>query len=232
MPARIGITTAYEAGQQRLDHRYVQSVESAGGLPIILPFLREEWALTALTQELDGLLIPGGPAITRGLIGEVPPDLAATDPLRTTADFALLGASLKRELPVLGICYGMQLINAQAGGTIYGDVQKQLPDAGAHSEERGAKDHAVRLRPRSQLAQLFGSKELCVNTSHIQAVAEVGAGLLLSAKAPDGVIEAIENLCGTVIGVQFHPERMGPAMRPLFDHLVQCALRRRTQTVP
>lgn len=223
MRPRIGITTSYKEDEQRLHHSYVEAVATAGGLPMIVPIVAHEAVLNAFVDLLDGLVITGGPAITEGLIGTLPTDLPETDPKRTHADRRILAAFLARRKPILGICYGMQLLNAAAGGTLYADVQQQHVGAGVHSQDRGADTHPVRAVPGTHVARLLGEEELAVNTRHIQAVAQLGGGFRVAATAPDGVIEAIENEEGTILGLQFHPERMGPVMRPLFAHLIQQA---------
>lgn len=220
MSACIGITTSYDGAEQQLRHDYVRAVEEAGGTPIIVPMVEGATAARALFDLLDGLVVTGGPAITEGLIGTLPDEIAPTAPLRLRTDRRLLRACLKAGKPVLGICYGMQLLNAMAGGTIYADVERQVDGAAAHSQKRDATTHPVHLLDGTHLRRILGVSELTVNTRHLQALARVGGGLRVAARAPDGVIEAIENEDGSVLGVQFHPERMGSTMQPLFQHLV------------
>jgi putative glutamine amidotransferase len=220
---RIGITTSLNEGEQRLDRLYVQAIEQAGGLPVIVPILDTEEARDEFVAILDGLVVTGGPAITDGLVGELPDDIATTDPVRVESDKAIIGAFMKSRRPVLGICYGMQMLNALHGGTIYADIERQRSETTIHSEKRGGVDHAVKAAPSSLLGDLLGSQPFTVNTRHIQAVAEVGGGLVASLHAPDGCIEGIEAVGGLVVGVQFHPERMGSRMAPLFEALVERA---------
>ncbi len=232
MMVRIGITTSFEEDEQRLHHTYVRAVEQAGGLPLIVPMLDTAPATDAFAEMLDGLLITGGPAVTDGLIGALPPDIDETHPVRLRADRRMLAAFLEARKPVLGICYGMQLLNAIGGGSIYADVERQRDGSGVHASGRGGADHAIRVVEGSHLHDALGAETFTVNTRHIQAVAEVGDGFTVSATAPDGVIEAIESADGLLMGVQFHPERMGEAMLPLFRRLVTLARMRRTDAAP
>jgi putative glutamine amidotransferase len=229
MRPRIGITTSLDDGSQCLDRRYVTAVERAGGRPLPLPMLETDDAIADTLGLLDGLVVIGGPAVTEGLVGELPEDLSALDPDRETADRAWIDRCWADGVPILGICYGMQRLNARAGGTIYGDVEKQHDGALTHSQKRGGTTHPVHIDPASQLHDLLSTDTLTVNTRHLQAIATVGEGFSVAATAPDGVIEAIEHENGRIFGVQFHPERMGETMRPLFRALVTRAAR---STVP
>ena len=214
---RIGITTSLEAGRQTLDLRYATAVEAAGGLPIIVPILQTSEAAGTFAALLDGLIITGGPGITRGMIGGLPEDLPAVDERRDRSDQLIYQAMVDR--PFLGICYGMQFANAMAGGSIYGDVQRQQ-EASVHSAERGAGEHEIEIAPGSRLSSLMGRERMRANSHHIQAVADLGAGLRATARTADGVVEAIESADGRVIAVQFHPERMLERALPLFEDLV------------
>ena len=219
---RIGITTSFEQGEQRLSRDYVRAVASAGGLPLVAP-MGEQQTILAFANLLDGLVVTGGPAITKNLIGALPDDIREPDPVRSDADALLLRACLDRRLPVLGICYGMQLLNALCGGSIYADVQRDQDGSLAHSEKRGASDHPVELMADSRLRRILGAERLMVNTRHIQAVAHVAPCFRVAARASDNVVEAFENEDATLLGVQFHPEKMGTRMQPLFRHLIERA---------
>ena len=220
---RIGITTSLnptESGavEQRLDLAYVRAVERAGGLPVIVPMLETDEAADAFAALLDGLVVTGGPAVTDGLVGELPDDIDETHPARLASDRRLLQAFLDAHRPALGICYGMQLASALRGGTIYADVERDR-GADTHSRGRGGTTHAVHVEPGTRLHSLVGGA-VEVNTRHVQAVAEPGAGLVVSARAPDGTVEAVETEDGAFVGLQFHPEAMSPPLDSVFEDLV------------
>lgn len=223
MRPRIGITTSYDDGAQCLDRRYITAVEQAGGTPLPLPMLETDTAVHALMDVLDGLVIIGGPAVTEGLEGELPDELDPADPVRYASDKQWIQHSWEADVPMLGICYGMQRLNALAGGTIYGDVEKQQPNALTHSQKRGGTTHQVQFDRSSRLYDVLEVEHLSVNTRHLQAISSLGDGFSVAATAPDGVIEAIEHKNGRIFGVQFHPERMEVSMQSLFRSLVKQA---------
>ncbi|MDA0745273.1 MAG: gamma-glutamyl-gamma-aminobutyrate hydrolase family protein, partial [bacterium] len=136
----IGITSSMDASdgqisRQVLGHAYVAAVEQAGGSPVILPMVADRSSLAPVLQFLDGLLITGGPGITDRMVGDLPEDLPPVAPERAQADLWAYEGARERDLPVLGICYGMQFVNARFGGSIYADVQAQM-HVEAHSPKR------------------------------------------------------------------------------------------------
>jgi len=223
MRPRIGITTSYDDGTQSLDRRYVTAVEAAGGLPLPLPMLDTEAAYADGLSSLDGLVVTGGPAVTTGMEGTLPDELDAPSSVRAASDRQWVRRCQDTDRPILGICYGMQLLNALAGGTIYGDVETQHDGALSHSHKRGGTTHPVSLERGSQLRGWLETDTLTANTRHLQAVARIGDGFEVSARAPDGVVEAIEHRSAWRVGVQFHPERMGDVTAPLFEALIDAA---------
>jgi putative glutamine amidotransferase len=209
---------------------YVQAVLAAGGLPLLLPTVRCEENRAAYAQQLHGLLIPGSPAdVDPACYGEEPHQrLGPVNPLRTDCEIQLARLALAHELPVFGICGGAQVLNVALGGALYQDIPSQVPKAYKHS---GSPEpaHAVDIVPNTRLAAILGIPEMRVNSLHHQAVKVPGQGMVVSASARDGVVEAVE-ISGRpfVIGVQWHPEQLfgeDEAARRLFSAFVQAAAR-------
>jgi putative glutamine amidotransferase len=227
---RIGVTLDADDERRRyfLGRAYVDAVLDAGGLPILLPHAAA--AAGAYLALLDGLLVTGGAFdVPPELYGETRREVCGpTKPERTAFEKDLLEAALAARLPVLGVCGGMQLMNVVRGGTLYQDLVK---DAGRPGHEQPPpKDvpiHEALIAAGTQLAALIGTGPLAVNSTHHQAVKDPGAGVLVSARAPDGVIEAIELPDQPfALGVQWHPEatlRGDPRQAGLYRGLVLAA---------
>jgi len=191
-----------------LRQNYFSSLAAAGGLPVALPH-HPELAETYL-DTIDGLLVTGGafdvdPSIYGG------GGLHATTTLksqRTAFEHAILLGALARDLPVLGICGGEQLLSVALGGTLHQHIPDAVPDALPHEQPnpRTEPGHAVLITPGTLLHRIVGVQRMAVNSAHHQAVATVGSGIV-NARAEDGVIEGIESPHHRfVIGVQWHPE--------------------------
>ena len=236
MTIRIGITHCLDAlerwrkGREYLyvDRLYAGAVEAAGAVPILLPIQSD---VGALVDGVDGLLIPGGDDF---LPGRAYPAGVRFDPApRAQIDFdsRLLEAALARGRPVLGVCYGAQLLALCHGGGLHHHLPVDLPDASPHRLREADGRHACLPEPGSLLAGLLGGSQVEVNSLHHQAISASGDGLRVSGRAPDGVIEAIESEAAAfVLGVQWHPERLeGPAGPGLFRALVAaCAAGQRS----
>jgi putative glutamine amidotransferase len=208
----------------------VRSVEQAGASPVVLPPLRPEDA-PGLLDRLDGLLLSGGGDVDPALYGAIPhPRLGRVDRRRDDFELALVREALARDLPVLAICRGQQVLNVATGGTLLQDIPSELGGAMNHDApgRRRNRSHAVAVVPGTRLREIMGRQDLSVNSFHHQAVARSGAGLVVSARCPqDGVIEGLE-MPGRrfVVAVQWHPESFWSrpdSFQPLFDaHAEAC----------
>ena len=220
----------------RADLDYVEGVAEAGGVPVVLPPVVGVRGAEALLEGLDGLLLSGGSDLDPGYYGESPvPELGVTLPERDAFEMALLEHALRRKIPILGICRGMQVLNVALGGTLYQDLPSQMDHMVllGHRQEtpKWQPTHEVEVDGGSKVAEILGADELKVNSYHHQAIKELASGLVAVAYAPDGVIEAVESgdlSKRWVIGVQWHAEAMreaGPGHRNLFEAHV-CAAER------
>jgi len=220
-----------EAEVFRLRDDYVRSVETAGGLPLVFAPGKPEDA-PDLLDRVDGLLLTGGADVDPGLYGATPhPRLGPVFRERDDFELALVREALRRDLPLLAICRGHQVLNVATGGTLVQDIPSELPGAGAHDPdvERWQTAHEVEILPGTRLREILGSERVAVNSFHHQAIRELGRELVLSARSPDGVMEAVEMPRGRkrfVVGVQWHPESFWdhePGFRSLFQALVRAA---------
>ena len=229
----IGIIGNFGAKGCELAQGYYESVLQAGGIPMVLPPYDDAAALCQTLDKVDGILLSGGGDINPLLLGEEPvPGLHGICPQRDEMELLLVREAYNRQLPILGICRGIQVLVAALGGTLYQDLNTQYSEAPLvkHDQDldRAYASHTVRLEDGSTLSRLFPEakkKGLPVNSFHHQAVQTPGPLLHITAKATDGVIEAVEsNEFKSIIGVQWHPEcfitRGERCMMPLFDWLV------------
>jgi putative glutamine amidotransferase len=205
---------------------YPEAIERAGGIPVIVPLLRPE-AIAALLDRVDGICLPGGPDLQPSAYGEEPhSQLGPTEPRVDAVELALVRAADRRNLPILGICRGMQLLNVARGGTLH----QHLPDVVGDRLEHRQPDHGsvtthhVETAPQSRLRAILGGPKLEVNSFHHQAVRTLGDDLNVTAWAEDGTIEAIEEPGERlVLGVQWHAEGLR-AHDPLFELLIAAAV--------
>ena len=185
----------------------------------------------ALLDRLDGLVVSGGVDIAPGLYGaETHPAVSAVNPERDRFETAILRGALARDLPVLGICRGIQLLNVVRGGTLIQDIPTETGSEVAHDPPGRARDevaHGVEIEGGTLLADLLGAGRAEVNSFHHQAVSRLGDGLVVSARSADGLVEGVE-LAGArfTVAVQWHPEsfwRDFERFGPLFEGLVRAA---------
>lgn len=206
----ILLSPDFEDRRYFLDSAYAEAVLEGGGLPLVAPFGSP---IPDLLDMAQGVVITGGAFdIPPSAYGDADrPGLGPLKEERTRFEWELLEGALARGLPVLGVCGGMQLLNVVLGGTLIQDIPTEVPEALGH-EQKTPKDqpsHTIEIREGSLLARAAGRfGEARVNSTHHQAVARLGEGLVASARAPDGVVEAIEGPGRFVLGVQWHPERL------------------------
>jgi putative glutamine amidotransferase len=232
----IGISTgsgqnAYGDPVYSVPATYPQAVIRAGGTPILIPKGLDPASQFALLGHLQGLILTGGPDIDPALFGGAPhPKVYGVDLERDNQEIHLVREACGRGLPFLGICRGIQVIDVALGGTLYTDIQDQLPGALRHENENGEpRDriaHTVDILPGTLLADVISAGELPVNSLHHQGVLAVAPGLVVSAVAPDGLVEAVE-LQGHPfgLGLQWHPEWMpaDPQEQKIFTRFIQAA---------
>lgn len=192
-----------------LRQNYCSAVAAAGGLPILLPHEPEQ--ADDYLDRIDGLIVTGGNFdVDPALFGESTRHPTVTTKDRRTAfELAITRGAVDRDMPVLGICGGQQLLNVALGGTLIQHIPDSVPNALAHEQPnpRTEPGHTVAVQPGTLLHRIAGADQLPVNSAHHQAVRAVAPGLIVDATAPDGVIEGIEDprrrFC---LGVQWHPE--------------------------
>lgn len=226
----IGITGNYNYPDTLLGEAYYRSVLEAGGIPIVLPPYDETDTLNDLLDSLDGILFSGGADLNPLYVGEEPvKGLHAVNYKRDKQELLLVRLAYDRQIPILGICRGIQVMVAALGGSIYQDIYSQKDkNCLKHTQEldRATPSHTVTFTPDSILSGLFQSDHLYVNSFHHQAVKDVPDCLKVTATSSDGVIEAVESTeYKSVLGVQWHPEAFCMAgkddMQPIFKWLVK-----------
>ena len=237
----IGVTPDFNAGNRKdmggkeptyfLRARYMKAIEDAGGIPVVLPLLSDGAALRQMVAHVHGLLVTGsGSDLAPEFYGERQRHkFARMSCERATMELGIAKVAYRADVPMLGICGGMQSLNVALGGTLYQDIAAQLKTPIDHLPAYSATKmtHTVQITSGSLLHRIIRKARVEVNSSHHQSVKKVAPNLLQTAVAPDGVIEAIEapdrSFC---LGVQWHPEFLydrDPIQRRLFSSLIRAA---------
>ena len=226
----IGLTGNFQDGNCMLAEGYYQSILKAGGTPFIIPCYDDADTLINTLEKLDGILLTGGADINPLFLGEEPvKELHGINPRRDRQELLLTRLAADRQIPILGICRGIQTMNAAFGGPLYQDIHSQMEGTRIkHSQEldRSYASHTVTIEKDTLLHNLFKADTIAVNSFHHQAVKEAAPGFRVCARATDGVIEAMESTeYKSMLGVQWHPEcfilKGDECMMPIFHWLIQ-----------
>lgn len=233
----IGITCHVDTGGQEdifpgralnyIDRTYPDALIANGMTPMLIPVNEDVHYLHSVIERLDGLLLAGGGKIPDSILDQPEiPGLAETAPSRYRFEKALFTAALEADLPVLGMCRGMQMFNEVMGGTLHSKIAEKVPGAMEHNQVKLSMSleqpyHDIAIEPDSHLSRLIGTAAIAVNSWHSQALDKIGAGLRVVARSGDTVIEAVESQENTFVCLmQFHPEILVKA-QPVWNRLFQ-----------
>lgn len=219
-----------------MGQRYVHALRNAGAVPWLIPLIPDDLdTLKAIYDRLDGVFLTGGVDVDPGHYGEPREEFCGrTDPPRDAVEIQLIRWALADRKPILAVCRGIQVINVAMGGSLYQDVARQVPEAIKHdyfpTKDNPARDylaHPIDMRRGTRLSEYLGRMPVPVNSMHHQAIKQLAPGLVVTATAPDGVIEAVEATSDQyLIGVQWHPEELADrdaGMNRLFTSFVEAS---------
>jgi len=213
-----------------LFRNYSQSVVAAGGIPMGIPIIEDKVLVTEMLARVDGVILSGGPDILPFLYEEeMRPGIGQVDYLSDQMEIEIACQTLKSEKPTLGICRGIQVMAVAAGGTLIQDINSEISDPLVHWQKSTTDKfaHRVEVLAESKLAHILGPGNIWVNSHHHQSVRDVRGGFVITARAGDGVIEAMEHSKHPFyVGVQWHPEGTAgtdTASLGLFEALVKAS---------
>ena len=211
---------------------YSEAIAACGGAPILIPVAQESQTLSRILSRLDGLLLSGGPDINPRFYGENPLEgLGEVDDGLDRMELEIARMAYERDMPIFAVCRGIQTLNVALGGTLYQDIPSQVGGAINHSPkvDKAVLTHPVQIEKNTLLCKILGTGSVWVNGKHHQAVKQGAPELRAIARAPDGIIEAVEASSKRfVLGVQWHPEgtwKVDPPSKKLFRAFVQAAKR-------
>ena len=237
----IGVTPDFNAGQRKdmggkeptyfLRARYLQAIQEAGGIPLVLPLISSRTQQAYLLQRVDGLLVTGsGSDLAPHHYGESQEySFQHMSEERARLELGLSKLAFEHQVPTLGICGGMQSMNVALGGTLIQDIPAQITTKIQHQQKKSAEHtaHLIQIEPKTLLRRIMKKASIPVNSSHHQSVKAVPGSFQISAVAPDGVIEAIEAESHSFwLGVQWHPEflyRKDVLQNRLFSAFIKAA---------
>jgi len=236
----IGIPTRYHEKSEYIGQirHYLDAILWAGGLPLMIPTTNDREIILEYVSRVHGVLLPGSPTdVDPSHYGSTPHEkLGKLYPERDTTDFAILDFVEQTDLPLVGICFGVQSLNVYRGGSLVQDIPAVVRNPVKHDEDndKPAARHMVRIAEDSLVGRLAGRAQMDVNSYHHQSIAQAGRNLRPVAFAPDGVVEAVEDTKGRfILGVQWHPERGwkdDPFSKALFTAFIDQARLRYNQS--
>ena len=209
-PLVVGISESFPSGEKSskvaVNANYADAVSRGGHLPVVIPRFGTDAQFDAIIEKLDVLIMTGGEDIAPARYNaKKSPNLGKVNIERDGFDFRILAAARRRNLPVIGICRGCQLLNVAFGGTLWQDLPSEFP---VKNVQHRSSFHRISIEPDSRFARVTGVTNALVNSYHHQAVKDLAPGFRIAARSPEGVVEAIECDTYPAIGVQFHPEKM------------------------
>lgn len=217
----IGITGNYDDLTCKLGRGYYQSVVAAGGVPVVIPPVADKHVIVNTLEHIDALILSGGGDINPLWAGEEPsPKLHGINQERDLPELLIARLAYNRQIPMLGICRGIQTLATAFGGKVAQDISDVATIKHSQDADRSEPTHSVIIDEDSSLFDIYKSTKVMVNSFHHQAVAEAGDKFRVIAKSPDGIIEAMESSeFKSILGVQWHPECLEEGL-PLFQWLV------------
>ena len=232
IPCHAGLRAETDRPIYYNNRTYIHAVERAGGVPILIPIFDDLDELQTLLPRLDGLLLSGGIDVDPGNYSEEPhPLLSETNPKLDALELTMARWALQENVPTLGICRGMQVMNVALGGSLYQDLGALYEGSLKHAlwdMPRTTIAHTVHVETGSRMEQLLGTSELQANSLHHQAVKTPGKGVRVSGRAEDGVVELIEVPAHRfMMGVQCHPEELytnEPSWAKLFSSFIRACV--------
>lgn len=215
----IGITCPASSKRYYLPKNYVLVIKESGGIPFIVPSIEEEKDIEKILSLIDGLMLTGGGDTHPKFYGQSPKtDLKKLDEERDIMELSFIKLALKRDIPILGICRGLQILNIAGGGSL----NQTTPQ---HWDTRNLLVHEIEIKKGTTLFNIIKGERIKVNSTHHQSVRKLAPEFKISAQSPDGVIEGIESKEHKfILGVQFHPERLFkryPVFKELFAYFIK-----------
>jgi putative glutamine amidotransferase len=238
----IGVTCSREVGGawglyspgDYMDYTYdayTRAVHHCGGASVLIPVSQKPDTLRTILDRLNGLLLSGGPDINPRFYGEEPlAGLGEIDEALDRMELEATKMALQKDLPIFAVCRGIQVLNVALGGTLYQDIANQVRESINHTQkaDKSINTHSIKIERKTLLYNLFRTGEIWVNGKHHQAIKDLAPGLIISARASDGIIEAVEYTENKfILGVQWHPEgtwEVDPHSKRLFRAFVRAAV--------